>query len=119
MVSKSTAEQCKKYRQKHKEVYQGKDALRKRNYRQKSIATATAAYFVTEQNNGSAFSQAYIKSRIIQKVAKALPKSPRKRQEVISALANKLKLRIKATQSKAGRPKNELIESEKEWLKNF
>ena len=59
-----------KYRQKHKEVYQGKDALRTRNYRQKSIATATAAYLVTEQNNGSAFSQAYIKSRIIQKVAK-------------------------------------------------
>ena len=40
-------------------------------------------------------------------------------KEVISALANKLKLRNKPTQSKAGRPKNELTESEKEWLKHF
>ena len=119
MAPKSTAEQCKKYRQKHKEVYRGKDTLRKRNYRQKSIATATAAYLVTEQNNDSAFSKAYIRSKIIQKVANTLPKSPRNRQEVISALANKFKLRINATQSKAGRPKSELTESEKEWLKNF
>ena len=57
--------------------------------------------------------------RSIQKVAKTLPKSPRKRKEVISALVKKFKLRIKPTQSKTGRPKNELTESEKEWLKNF
>ena len=31
----STAERCKKYCQKHKEVYREKDALRKRNYLQK------------------------------------------------------------------------------------
>ena len=85
----------------------------------KSIATATAANLVTEQNDDSAFSRAHISSRSIQKVAKTLPKSPRKRKEVISALTNKFKLRIKPTQSKAGRPKNELTESEKEWLKNF
>ena len=35
MAPKSTAERCKKYCQKHKEVYREKDALRKRNYRQK------------------------------------------------------------------------------------
>ena len=34
-------------------------------------------------------------------------------------MANKFKLRIKPTQSKAERPKNELAESEKEWLKTF
>ena len=34
-------------------------------------------------------------------------------------MANKFKLRIKPTQLKAGRPKNELTESEKEWLQNF
>ena len=84
-----------------------------------SIATATAANLVTEQNDDSAFSQAQIRSRSIQKVAKTLPKSPRKRKEVISALANKFKLCIKPTQSKAGRPKNELTESEKERFKNF
>ena len=38
---------------------------------------------------------------------------------VISALANKFKLRIRPTQSKAGRPKNVLTEGEKEWLKSF
>ena len=74
---------------------------------------------MTEQNDDSTSSQVYIRSRSIQKVAKTLPKSPRKRKEVISALANKFKLRIKPTQSKAGRPKNELIETEKKWLKNF
>ena len=64
------------------------------------------------------FLQAHITSRSIQKVAKTLPKRSRKRKEVISALANKFKLRIKPTQSRARRPKNELIESEKEWGKN-
>ena len=34
-------------------------------------------------------------------------------------MANKFKLRIKPTQSKTGRPQNELTKSEKEWLKNF
>ena len=133
MAPNSTAERCKKYRQKHKEVYREKDASRKRNYRQKmkanpiankeklrvqrekkqkyrqqvkeSIATATAANLVTEQNDDSAFSQAHIRSRSIQKVAKTPPKSPRKCKEVISALANKFKLRINPIQSKAGRPK--------------
>ena len=33
-------------------------------------------------------------------------------------MANKFKLRIKPNQSKVGKPKNELNESEKEWLKN-
>ena len=42
-----------------------------------SIATATAANLVTKENNDSAFSQAHIRSRSIQKVTKILPKSPR------------------------------------------
>ena len=147
MAPKSTAERCRKYRQKHKEVYREKDALRKRNYRQKmkanpianeeslrvqrekkqkyweqvkeSIATATATNLVTEQNDDSAFSQAYIRSRSIQKVLKTLPKSPRKCKEDISALTNKFKLRIKPAQLKAGRPKSELTESEKNCSKTF
>ena len=41
-----------------------------------SIATATVANLVTEQNNKSAFSQAHIRSRSIQKVAKNTPKKP-------------------------------------------
>ena len=54
---------------------------------QESIATATAANLLTEQKDDSAFLQAHIRSRKIQKVAKTLPKSPRKRKEVISVLA--------------------------------
>ena len=38
MAPKSTAERWKKYRQKHKQVYWEKDALRKRNYYQKMKA---------------------------------------------------------------------------------
>ena len=74
-----------------------------KKYRQRvkeSIGTATAANLVTEQNDDPTFSQAH-RSRSIQKVAKTLPKSPRKRKEVISALANKFKQCIKSIQSKA------------------
>ena len=95
---------------------------KKQKYRQRvkeSIATATAANLVTEQNDDSAFSQAHIRSSSIQKVAKTPPKSPRKHKEVISALANKFKLCIMPTQSKVGRPKNELNEREKNGSKLF
>ena len=74
---------------------------------------------MTEQNDDSAFSQAHIRSRSIQKVAKTLPKRPRRHKEVISALVNKFKLRNKPTQSKIGPPKNELTGNEKEWLRSF
>ena len=60
-----------------------------------SIATATPANLVTEQNDDSAFSQFHIRSRSIQKVAKTHSKNPRKRREAILALANKFKLSIK------------------------
>ena len=36
MTLRATAERCKKYRQKHKEVYREKDDLRKRTYRPKN-----------------------------------------------------------------------------------
>ena len=60
---------------------------KKQKYRQRvkeSIATTTAANLVTEQNDDSAFSQAHRRSRSIQKVAKTLPKSPRKRKDHFS-----------------------------------
>ena len=90
---------------------------KKQKYQQRvkeSIATATAANLVTEENDDSPFWQDHIRSS-----RKNTSKSPRKRKEVISALANKFKLRIKPTQLKTGRPKKKLTESEKEWLKNF
>ena len=102
MAPNSTAEGCKKYRQKRKEVYRVKDALQKRKHREKikanpiatkemlqfqrekkqkyrqrvkeSIATATAANLVQKHNDDSAFSQAHLRSRSIQKVAKTLKK---------------------------------------------
>ena len=73
-----------------------------------SIAFATAKNLVTKVNDDSVFSQAHIRSRSVQKVAKTLPKSPGKSGEVISALENKFKQPIKSKQSKAGRPKNQL-----------
>ena len=73
-----------------------------------SIATATAKNLVTKVNDDSVFSQAHIRSRSVQKVAKTLPKSPGKSGEVISALENRFKQPIKSKQSKAGRPKNQL-----------
>ena len=42
MTLRATAERCKKYRQKHKEVYREKDALRKRHYHQKMKANPIA-----------------------------------------------------------------------------
>ena len=42
MAHKSTAERCKKYHQKHKEVYREKHSLRKGNYRRKMKANPTA-----------------------------------------------------------------------------
>ena len=86
---------------------------KKQKYRQRvkeSIATATAANLVTEQNDDSAFSQAHIRSRSIQKVTKILPKRPRKRKEATSAMPNKFKPRINSTHSKVGRRKHELTE---------
>ena len=43
-----------------------------------SIATATAANLVREQNDDSVFSQANIRSRSILKVAKTLPRTAKK-----------------------------------------
>ena len=42
MEPKSIAERCKKYRQKHKEIYRENDVLRKRNYRQEMKANPVA-----------------------------------------------------------------------------
>ena len=133
MVSKSTAERCKKNTSKNIKKYIEKKmpyeketiakkwkliqlltekgyefSERKQKYRQRvkeSIATATAANLETEQNDDSAFAQAYIRSRTIQKVAKTLPKSPRKRKEVIPAFANEFKLRIQANRIKSRKTK--------------
>ena len=83
--------EIKNYRQKMKaHPLANEERLRvqrekKQKYRQRvieSIPTATSANLVTEIKNFS-FSQARIRSRSLQRVAKTLPKIPRKCQEVI------------------------------------
>ena len=49
---------------------------------------------------------------------KSAPKTPEKTQRSHFSIGKLFKLNIKPIQSKARRPKNELAESEKEWLKN-
>ena len=84
--------ETKNYRQKMKaHPLANEERLRvqrekKQKYRQRvieSIPTATVANLVTEIKNLFDFLQAHIRSRSLQKVAKTLPKSPRKCQEVI------------------------------------
>ena len=85
--------ETKNYRQKMKaHPLANEERLRvqrekKQKYRQRvieSIPTATSANLVTEIKNFSDFSQARIRSRSLQRVAKTLPKISRKCQEVIS-----------------------------------
>ena len=55
------------------------------------------------------FSNAAIKSRSVKKVEKSLPKSPRRKREVITRLASKFQFHVKFGE-KVGRKKNALSE---------
>ena len=66
-----------------------------------------------------AFTHSSTKARSIKKVESALPRSPRKREEVVKALAsNFLRVQFKST-SKRGRPSDLLNDEQEEWLVNF
>ena len=146
MAPVSVAERCKKYRQLHQKEYREKDALRKthqrmimkitnpvaneerlriqrlkkQEYRQRIKAAKQDVATPVQEPGPSAFSQHHIKSRSLQKVEKSLPKSPRKRSEIVGALVDKFQLRIKLTgKSKRGRPKNEFTTDELAWLLEF
>ena len=67
------------------------------------------------QSTSSAFKHRSTKSRSIKKVEDALPKSPHKRKEVVSALAKMQQLRIEV--NKGGRPEINLTEEQKRWLR--
>ena len=103
MAHKSTAEQCKKYHQKYKEVYRENNSLRKGNCRRKmkanpiankerlqtqrekkqkyrqrvkeSISADTAANLVTEQKDDSPLSQAHKDQRASRKSQKRSQKA--------------------------------------------
>ena len=66
----------------------------------------------------SAFKHVSTKSRSIKRVESALPKSPHKRNEVVSSIAEKYKLRINLVKNKGGRPRKDLSDEQKQWLRN-
>ena len=71
-------------------------------------------------SSSSIFSHPSSKARCLSKVESALPKSPRKKVEIVKILAKEFKLKIKYdNQPKVGRPKNNLADDEVEWLSVF
>ena len=60
-----------------------------------------------------------MKGRSLKKACNALPKSPRKRWEIVQSLSKKFNLRINLATKKPGRPVNELSADEIEWLLEF
>ena len=67
------------------------------------------------------FSQRSSHMRSVRKAEKSLPRSPRKRNAVVSSLAKKFQLRIlpQHSQSNRGRTKQDLDADEKSWLIDF
>ena len=57
----------------------------------------------------------------VRKAEKSLPRSPRKRNAVVSSLTKKFQLRVlpQDSQSNRGRPKQDLDANEKSWLIDF
>ena len=64
------------------------------------------------------FSNAAIKSRSVKKAEKSLPKSPRRKMEVITRLASKFQVCVKFRE-KVGRKKNVLSEEKVDWVIAF
>ena len=56
-----------------------------------------------------------IKSQSLKKVEDALPKSPHKRNDVVSTLAKKYQLRIQV--QKGGKPQKNHTEEQKQWFR--
>ena len=150
MAPVSVADRCRKYRQKHQEEYREKDALRKKNkrlimktvdpvanaerlrkqrlrkqeYRRKMKQAALVNIPVTETVLNSpaisAFSNRSIRSRSLLRAERNLPKSPRKKTEIVTALVEKFELRVKPIENaNLGRPKIELSDAQNKWLLNF
>ena len=81
----------------------------------------TSESTVAAANNDAAtpstsFSTKQAKARSISRAEKALPKSPRKKNEILGSLAKKYKLRIVMNKKKTGRKATELTEEEKQWI---
>ena len=82
---------------------------------------ATSESITAAANNDAAtpstsFSTKQAKARSISRAEKALPQSPRKKNEILCSLAKKYKLRIVMSKKKSGRKATELTDEEKQWI---
>ena len=139
----------KKYRrsrQRHGDKYRKADALRKKHnrvtmkindlvanefrlkvQREKKREYRKSASLEISQNQSlnssssstSSFSNKAVKGRSLKKAFDALPKSPRKRSEIVKSLLKKFNLHINIATKKPGRPINELSADEIERLLEF
>jgi len=75
---------------------------------------------VAENNDAAtpstSFSTKQAKARSISRAEKALPQSPRKKNEILGSLAQKYKLRIVMEKKKTGRKAIVLTDEEKKWI---
>ena len=69
--------------------------------------------------SSSSFTCALTRKRSLKKVVKVLPKSSKKRTEIVKSLASKFDLRIKLDHKKLGRPEDALSDEEETWLSKF
>ena len=133
----TNAERCRKYRQAHSDKYKQADALRKKHARAKTKVLDPEKYkFKKEMDKlrkreerlrkklaaavsnettpcTSSYKHKSIKFRSLKKVENSLPKSPRKKKEIIGHLASKFNLRIQFQSRGRGRKKDELDEERK------
>ena len=145
MAPLSQAERAKRYREKNKEKVRERDALRKKlkrivmkvndpeknrarlvkerlykqEYRKRIRSNIDEQPSPTSNSTVEGFSQrsSYMKS--LKKAKRSLPKSPRRRNAVVSSLAKKFQLQILPQQNNRGRPKEILDADEKSWLIDF
>ena len=76
-------------------------------------------HYPVEDPLNSSFTTRASLNRSVNKADSSLPKSPRKRNEVLGALATKFKLRLNCKRHAGGRPKKTLSEEESVFLEEF
>ena len=142
------AQRAKRYRENNKEEVRKRENLRKKQhrvtlkcvnpiankerlekqkiakalYRKRKLEEAIKAKESTNTSSPSSkFSNTAIRARSLKKAADALPKSPRKKVEIVKSLAKQFHLKVKYTNiiNKGGRPNSTLTEIENEWLNSF
>ena len=92
----------------------------KREYRKRvSLEISQNQSLSSSSSSTSSFSTKAVKGRRLKKACDALPKSPRKRSEIVQSLSKKFNLRINLATKKPGRPVNELSADKISWLLEF